>query len=299
MKRDFLSVLDLNLSEIKALFDLSLKLKKSSGEKVLEGKEIALIFEKPSLRTRVTFEAAISRLGGKPIYLSPQDIQLGKREAVKDVARNLSLWVSGIVARVFSHRDLEELARESSVPVINALSDLEHPCQALADFLSIYEVKGDFDIHLVFVGDGNNVASSLMLLSSILGSRFTLVCPEGYEVPNAIFEKAKELGEDRVRILRDPREGVRGADFIYTDVWTSMGQEAEREVRMRVFRPYQVNEELLSHAPKHAKVMHCLPAHRGEEITDGVLDSDRAIVLMQAENRLYTEMALFYAIYGV
>jgi ornithine carbamoyltransferase len=297
MKRDFLSVIDLSQSEMKDLFELSLKLKKSSGEKILEGKEIALIFEKPSLRTRVTFEAAIYRLGGKPIYLSPQDIQLGKREAVKDVARNLSLWVSGIVARVFSHRNLEELAGEASVPVINALSDLEHPCQALADFLSIYEVKGDFDIHLVFVGDGNNVASSLMLLSSVIGTRFTLVCPEGYEVPKAIWEKAKEMAGEKVKMLRDPKEGVRDADFIYTDVWTSMGQEAERELRMRVFRPYQVNEELLSYAPKHAKIMHCLPAHRGEEITDGVLDSDRSIVLLQAENRLYTEMALFYAIY--
>ncbi len=300
MKRDFLSVTDLNREEIKELFKKSIEFKKEKPPQVLVGRHIALVFEKPSLRTRVTFEVAVSMLGGTSIYLSPQDIQLGKRESVKDVARNLSLWVDGVVARVYSHSTLEELAKESSVPVINALSDREHPCQALADFLSIYEEKGDFQVNLVFIGDGNNVASSLMLLSAILGTNFTLASPSGYEVPKDIYQRALEIAEgteSHIKMLNDPKEAIREADFIYTDVWASMGQEHEKEMRERIFRPFQVNRELIAFAPEHVKVMHCLPAHRGEEITDEVLDSDRSIVLRQASNRLYTEVALFDMLY--
>lgn len=296
MKRDFLSVTDLQREEIEKIFDDSIRYKKNAPPQILKGKNIALIFEKPSLRTRVTFEVAVSKLGGNGIYLSPQDIQLGKREAVKDVAHNVSLWVDGVVARVFSHKSLEELAEEASVPVVNALSDKEHPCQALADFLSIYEVKGDFRTKLVFIGDGNNVASSLMLLSAIMGTDFTLSSPEGYEVPDEILKSALEIAErtgSKIEIVHNPNEAVKDADFIYTDVWASMGQEEEKEKRGRIFRRYQVNSNLLSYAPDHTKIMHCLPAHRGEEITDDVIDSGSSIVLSQALNRLYAEISLF------
>ena len=297
MKKDFLSIYDLSREELQELIEISIRFKKGEiNEKPLEGKMIALIFQKPSLRTRVTFERAIYDLGGKGVYLSPQDIQLGKRESVKDVAKNLDNWTDGIVARVFHHGILLELAENSKHPVVNALSDLEHPCQILADYMTMYEISGKFDVNLAYIGDGNNVANSLLAATAILGGKFTIATPYEYEPNGYIMKKALEMGA-KVEIVRDPREAVKDADFIYTDVWASMGQEAEREKRLKLFRPYQVNSELLKHAPEHVKVLHCLPAHRGEEITDEVLDGPHSVVLQESENRLHTEKAVLYKLF--
>lgn len=302
MKRDYLSVLDLTLEETKSVIEGAIRIKKgASYPRVLSGKHLALIFEKPSLRTRVTFEVAINRLGGTCTYLAPADIQLGKREPVKDVARNLVRWVDGVVARVFSHDDLLTLAEHFTKPVINALSDIEHPCQALADYMTIFESTGKWRVNLVFVGDGNNVATSLMLMTAMLGGNFILACPEGYEPPRSLVEKAKEISQKtggKIRILNDPKTAVKGADFIYTDVWASMGQEKEAVKRKKVFKDFQVNKQLLTYAPEDVKVMHCLPAHRGEEITDEVIESDRSLVFEQAESRLLTEITLLLRLYG-
>lgn len=302
MKRDYLSVLDLTQEETKVLIEGAVRIKKgASYPKVLSGKHLALIFEKPSLRTRVTFEVAINRLGGTYTYLSPMDIQLGKREPVKDVARNLARWVEGIVARVYKHDVLSTLAEYFPKPVINALSDIEHPCQALADYMTIFETTGKWRVNLVFIGDGNNVATSLMLMTAMLGGNFVLACPEGYEPPRVLVERANEISrrtKGNIKILSDPKSAVRGADFIYTDVWASMGQEKETTKRKKVFKEFQVNAELLNHAPEDAKVMHCLPTHRGEEITEDVIESERSLVFEQAENRLLTEITLLMRVYG-
>jgi ornithine carbamoyltransferase len=275
------------------------KIERKAGKRksdILKGKIWAILFEKPSLRTRVTFEVAVRELGGETFYLSPNDVGLGKREPVKDVARNLERWIDGVFARVFDHKVFQEFRDYApNLSVINALSDLEHPCQALADFQTMIEITGDLGFHLAFIGDGNNVANSLMLMSALLGSDFTIACPEGYEPPKEIVEKALEMAKrtgSQINIVRDPKSAVSRADFIYTDVWASMGQEAEAEIRRKAFQDYQVNEELLKFAPEHAKVMHCLPAHRGEEITDEVIESERSLVFVQAENRLHTIKAL-------
>ncbi len=301
MKKDYLSVTDFGPDQTKNLILSAIELKKQKYRgRELEGKTVALIFEKPSLRTRTTFEVAISHLGGYPIYLAPGDIKLGVREPVKDVARNLDKWVDAIVARVFAHRTLVELAEFGKIPVINALSDYEHPCQALADFMTIYEIAGTFRVNLSFIGDSNNVANSLMLLSAMMGTNFTLAHPAGYEPDTNVVEKAFELARNSgsiIKITTDPVEAAKGADFVYTDVWTSMGQEAEREKRLRDFQGYQVNDELLKYASPDVKVMHCLPAHRGEEITDEVIESEKSVVFQQAENRLHTEKALFVEIF--
>jgi len=298
MKKDFLSIYDLSPEELKELLEISIKLKKGEiKERPLEGKMIALIFQKPSLRTRVTFERAIYDLGGKGVYLSPQDIQLGKRESVKDVAKNLDNWTDGIVARVFYHGILLELAEHSKHPVVNALSDLEHPCQILADYMTMYEISGKFNVNLAYIGDGNNVANSLLAATALLGGKFTIATPYEYEPNGYIVKKAMELGV-KFEIVRDPKEAVKDADFIYTDVWASMGQEAEREKRLKLFAPYQVNSELLKYAPSHVKVLHCLPAHRGEEITDDVLDGPHSVVLQESENRLHTEKAVLYKLFS-
>ncbi|MEO0251937.1 MAG: ornithine carbamoyltransferase [candidate division WOR-3 bacterium] len=301
MRKDFLSILDLSIDEAHELIDFSLKVKKGKvKDRVLEDKVIALIFEKPSLRTRVTFERAVYDLGGKPIYLSNNDIKLGQRESVKDVARNLQKWVDGIVARVFAHSTLIELAENVTIPVINALSDLEHPCQIVGDYLTIYEKSGNTKVNLSFIGDGNNVANSLMLMTALLGGKFTIACPEGYEPDKNLYEKALDIAMKtgaEIEILRDPKEAVKDADFIYTDVWASMGQEAEAEMRKQIFKNYKVDSELLKLAPSHVAVLHCLPAHRGEEITDEVLDGPHSIVLDQAENRLHSEKAIIIKLF--
>lgn len=305
--RDLLGINDLTSEECIALLQLAAEMKQTThaGSEVVRWKRphlLAMIFEKPSLRTRFTFEAAMVQLGGHAIYLSPNEIGLGKRESVADVARNLERWCQAIMARVFAHQTLVELAENAEVPVINALSDLEHPCQALADFQTLIEHKGEAKgKHLVFVGDGNNVAHSLMLLAAKLGTHFTIACPEGYEPNERILSLAREIAAatgSLITVMRDPKEAVRTADAIYTDVWASMGQEHEAEQRKQVFLPYQVNAELLKAAKPGAIVMHCLPAHRGEEITDEVIDGAQSVVFDQAENRLHAQKAVLAALIG-
>jgi ornithine carbamoyltransferase len=259
----------------------------------LQGKTLAMIFEKPSLRTRVTFETGMIQLGGMAIHLGPADILLGQRESVPDIGKNLSLWVDAIMARTFAHRSVVELAANSSVPVINGLSDLYHPCQVLADCFTLRELRGDLaGMSVAFVGDGNNMSHSWMLAAARLGFDLTIVCPEGYEPAPDIVARARGLGATRVSITHDIEGGTRGADVLYTDVWASMGQENEAEQRRKVFARYQVNAEMVANAAKDVIVMHCLPAHRGEEITADVIDGPHSVVLREAENRLHVQKAL-------
>lgn len=306
MKRDFVSITDLKKDEILELFEDAIKMKKKVKKGIehhyLKGKSLAMIFEKPSLRTRVSFEVGMFQLGGTALYLAPSDIKLGVRESVPDVARNLSRWVDGIMARTFAHKTVTDLAENATIPVINGLSDLEHPCQILADFLTILEHKKKFKgIKIAWVGDGNNVCHSLMLCSAILGSHISIATPKGYEPSKDIIEKAIEISKksgSKIEIKNDPFEICKDADVIYTDVWTSMGQEEEKEKRMRDFQGFQVNNELLKVADKKVIVMHCLPAHRGEEITDEVLDGPNSVVLDEAENRLHAQKALLVKLMG-
>ncbi len=293
MKRDLISLRDLNKKEIIFLFKKTKELKKIFKKKkilnLLKGRIGVLIFEKPSLRTRVTFETALKQLGGDSIYLSPQDIQMGKRESIKDVAQNLSRWVDLIIVRTFSHNITKELKEYSAIPIINALDDYEHPCQALADYYTIWERESNIErIKLGFIGDGNNVCHSLMLGAKILGINMIVATPKNYEPDKEIIEFSK----DKVILTNDPKEVVKECDYIYTDVWVSMGQENEKEKRIRDFQGFQINSELLKLAKKDYKIMHCLPAHRGEEITDEILDSKNSIVLDQAENRLHIQRTL-------
>jgi len=298
--RDLISMDDLTPAEVWAVLDHARDLKRRThaGEETrpLRGKVLAMIFEKPSLRTRVTFEVGMAQLGGTSIYLAPQDAQLGTRETIPDAARNLERWVDVIMARTFAHATVVELARWARVPVINGLSDLEHPCQTLADLLTLYERFGGFrDITVAWVGDGNNVCHSLMLGAAKVGLNLVVATPPGFRPNAGIVERARAVGRETgaaLTIVEDPREAVAGVDAIYTDVWASMGQEAEREERARIFRPYQVNAQLLARAKPTAVVLHCLPAHRGEEITDEVLDGEQSVVFDQAENRLHAQKAL-------
>ena len=294
--RHLTSIDDLSPAETIGLLRLAQRLKGewSAGKrtKPLEAQTLAMVFEKPSLRTRATFEIGMTQLGGNAVYLGPGDIQLGKRESVADVARNLSRWVQGIMARTFAHQTVLGLAASATVPVINALSDHEHPCQALAFGQLVLDRRGRLDgAKVVFVGDGNNVANSLMLLAAKTGMSFSIACPQGYEPNGQVRERCCALGGE-CRIVRDPARAVAEADFVYTDVWASMGQEAEAEKRRRDFQPYQVNAELVSRAPKHALVTHCLPAHRGEEITDEVMDGPQCAAFDEAENRLHVQKAV-------
>jgi len=292
---DLLRDLDLTDEELIYLLDLAAEVKRSPGEyaRALDGKSIALLFEKPSLRTRLTFEIAIQQLGGASVWMEGP---IGVREPLKDVARNLDRWVNGIVARVFSQETLEGLARWSSVPVVNALSDLYHPCQALADFQTIREHFGRLrGLKLAFIGDGNNVAHSLMLTAMRLGMDFALGCPQGYLPNPEVVSQAEGLAAiagTRLTITHDTAEAAVGAHAVYTDVWASMGQEQEAVERRHAFHNYQVNEELFAQAEPNAVFMHCLPAKRGEEVTDGVMESGRSVVFDQAENRLHAQKAL-------
>lgn len=307
MKKDLVSVTDLTREEILDLFrcakDQKRKFKEGKGEKPLADKTLAMIFEKPSLRTRVTFETGMSQLGGHAIYLAPSDIGLGKRESVPDVARNLSRWVDGIMARTFAHQTVADLAKHASIPVINALSDQEHPCQVLADFFTIFERQKHLDrIKLTYIGDGNNVCNSLLLAAGLLGTNMTVACPRGYEPAEEILSVANRLARESrasIEVLRIPEEAVEGADVVYTDVWASMGQEAEAARRAKIFARYQVNEKLLSNAKEDVMVMHCLPAHRGLEITDEVLDGPNSIVLDEAENRLHIQKAIMVKLMSI
>ncbi|MGQ9465410.1 MAG: ornithine carbamoyltransferase [bacterium] len=293
MKRDLTSIFDLTSEEIYKIFDITRDLKdkqkKGIEHKLLKDKTLAMIFEKPSLRTRVTFETGMTQLGGHAIYLAPTDIQLGKRESVPDVAKNLSRWVDIIMARVFRHKHIKELAENASIPVINGLCDLEHPCQILCDLFTVIEKKGNLDeIVLAYVGDGNNVCNSLVAASALLGFKMNVATPNGYE-PNKDYLKRA----NNVKWTNNPIEAVRDADVIYTDVWASMGQESEAEQRRKVFQPFQLNNKLLANVQKKDYlIMHCLPAHRGEEITDEVIDGPHSIVFDQAENRLHIQKGI-------
>jgi len=300
--KDLLSVADSSVAETEKIIARALKMKVGPAQQLLSGKILALMFEKPSLRTRVSFEVAVHQLGGYCFYLSPDEVGLGKREPVSNVARVLSRYVDGIIARTFSHQNLQMLARHSTVPVINALSDLEHPCQALADVLTIREKKGKLKgLTLAFIGDGNNVAHSLLLAAAQTGVNFRIASPVGYKVNDEILRKAKGFaaGSGSQILLTDkPEQAVKDADVVYTDVWTSMGQEDEAEKRRKAFAGYQVDVRLLSLAKKDAIFMHPLPAHHGEEVAVGILDSKCSVVFDQAENRLHLQKALLAEMFG-
>ena len=300
--KDFLSVCDLGEGGMASFVSRALAMKTEGPSNLLAGKTLALLFEKPSLRTRVSFEMAMRKLGGEVIYLSPPEVGLGTRESVADVARVLSRYVDIIAARTFSHGTVEELAEWSRVPVINALSDREHPCQALADFVTVFEKKGGLKgLTLAFVGDGNNVASSLLLAAAWAGTNARMASPEGYAVPEEVLATARELASGsgaEIVLTEEPREAVTGADIVYTDVWTSMGQEAETEARRRAFAGYRVDSEMLSLARPDAIFMHDLPAHRGEEVTDDVIDGPQSVVFDQAENRMHSLRPLLARMMG-
>jgi ornithine carbamoyltransferase len=297
MKRDFLTILDLSSEEIDALFRRASTLKEDfkRGElkPTLEGKTLGLIFEKPSTRTRVSFEVAMYQLGGRVIFMSSQDTQLSRDETLRDTALVLSRYIDGLVVRTFDDADLQELARHAEIPVINGLTDLYHPCQVLGDILTIQEKKGDLkSLRIAWVGDGNNVAHSWINAAARLPFQLLLACPPGYEPKEEILETAKVLAGERIIYGNDPVEAVRGADVINTDVWTSMGQDAERRERLAAFRDYQINGDLVKKAKSDAIVLHCLPAHRGEEITDEVMDGPNSAIFDQAENRMHLQRAL-------
>ncbi|MGA2820592.1 MAG: ornithine carbamoyltransferase [Anaerolineales bacterium] len=298
--RHFLDIADYSPAELTSLLDLAIKLKRDwrrgGNRPLLRGKVLGMLFQKPSLRTRVSFDMAMRHLGGDALYLSPSEVGLGQRESTADVSRVLSSYVQGIMARVFAHDEIVELARFSRVPVINGLSDSSHPCQALSDALTIRECFGSLaGIRVAYVGDGNNVATSLLQICAKLGSHFSAASPPGYEVSSAVVERARVFAEEsgsQIALFRDPQQAVRGANVIYTDTWTSMGQESQAEARKKIFPPYQVNAALVSAAAKDAIVMHCLPAHRGQEITDEVADGPHSVLFLQAENRMHAQKAI-------
>jgi ornithine carbamoyltransferase len=300
--KDLLSVSDLSSEDILLLISNAIDMKTEGWSSLLSGKAIVLMFEKPSLRTRVSFEIAMRQLGGYSLYLSPDEVGLGKRESVPDVAKVLSRYADAIVARTFSHQTLEVLASYSGVPVINALSDLEHPCQALADLLTIYEEKEMLEgTTLAYVGDGNNVAHSLLLAAPLSGMNFRIASPNGYQVQERILHLAQDYAAEsgtEIFCTEEPRLAVSGADVVYTDVWASMGQETEAEQRRQIFTPYQVNSELLSLAKEDAILMHPLPAHHGAEVAENILYSPQSVVFNQAENRMHLQKALLAEILG-
>jgi len=295
--KDLISIYDLTKDEIQEIFTLATTLKQRLQQRVpfipLAGKTLAMIFEKPSLRTRVTFEAGMTQLGGYAIFMGPSDISMGVRETVADVAKNLERWVNGIMARTFSHETVVAMAREASIPVINGLTDRLHPCQVLSDCFTLNEKLGDLSgVKVAFLGDGNNVAHSWIYAAARLGVRLSIACPRGYEPLTEIVKEGQAEVGDNIRVTHDIAEALDGADVVYTDVWASMGKENEAEQRRKVFMPYQVNREAVVLARPKALVMHCLPAHRGEEITDDVIDGPQSIVFDQAENRLHVQKAI-------
>lgn len=306
MKKDFVSMRDIDRVEFLEIIRDACVLK-DEKEKTLEkmplkGKVLAMLFEKPSLRTRFTFETGIYELGGMGIYFSPSDIDIGKRESVEDIAKNLSRWASGIMARTFEHSTVTGLAENSNIPVINGLSNLEHPCQILADFQTIYEKKGNLEgIKLAFIGDGNNMCNSMLLASGIMGVDFRVAHPKGYEPDKDIVEEAKKLAGSSggsINITNDPKEAADGVDVIYTDVWASMGFKHEAEERRKAFASFQVNQDVALCADKNYIFMHCLPAIRGEEVTSEVIDGPNSVVFDQAENRLHAQKALMLKLMG-
>jgi ornithine carbamoyltransferase len=304
MQKDFLDIIEYTPGELQALLDLAVQLKteyqKGGNDPVLKGKVLAMIFQKPSLRTRISFDMAMRHLGGDALYLSPSEIGLGKRESIADIARVLSGYVHGIMARVFEHQHVLELARWADIPVINGLSDYSHPCQALADALTIYENFGQLEgLNVTYVGDGNNVAVSLMQISAKLGTNFTIANPEGYGMPESAISTAQIIADksgSKLTFLSDPHEAVKNAQVIYTDTWTSMGQEEEAALREKVFPPYQVNSQLVSEASSDVIVMHCLPAHRNHELMDDVAAGPHSRIFPQAHNRLHAQKAIVYTL---
>ncbi len=298
MKKDFVSIKDLTTQDIEGIFDLADKLKKDKTKfsRVLAGKTLVLLFQKPSNRTRVSFEVGMYQLGGNSIYLGPNEINLGVRESIQDVSKTLSRFVDAIVLRTFEHKDILELAKYSDKPVINGLSDFSHPCQALADIYTIREkLKNIKGITLAYVGDGNNVCNSLLYASAKCGLNMNVGAPKGYEPDKSVLKEAKGFAKSKgasIDLFNNPTEAIKGADVIYTDVWVSMGQEKEAQERKKIFREFRVNKNLVKFAKKNALIMHCLPAHRGEEITDEVIDSKNSIVFDQAENRMHIQKAI-------
>ena len=305
--KDFIAISDYPAAEIQDLLDLAVRLKQEhfagGNPPLLKGKVLAMIFQKPSLRTRVSFDMAMRHMGGDALYLSPAEIGLGKRESIADVARVLSGYVEALMARVFEHEHVVELAKWSSIPVINGLSDYNHPCQGMADALTIQEKFGRLKgLNVTFVGDGNNVAVSLLHVCALLGANFTLASPEGYDLQPAALEVGKKLAAksgSQIHLLRDPHEAVKQAHVIYTDTWTSMGQEEETKMREQVFPPYQVNAKLVAEADRDVIVMHCLPAHRNHELTDEVADGPHSALFPQAHNRLHAQKAILARLLGV
>ncbi len=297
MNRHFLSIAELTRDEIFEIFDLSRELKEKTkrGEPhhLLKGKTLAMVFAKPSARTRISFEVGMFQLGGHALYLGPNDIGVGTREAVKDVARVLSRYNDGIMARLFGHQDIIELAQYATVPVINGLTDLLHPCQIMADAYTILEHRTTLDnLKVAFIGDGNNVANSWINFASRVPMTLALAVPEGYDPNPEILANARNTGVSEITVHRDPKEAVKNADVVYTDVWASMGQEAEAAKRKQIFQPFQVNEALMKYARPDTYFMHCLPAHRNEEVTDGVIESPNSIVFDEAENRMHVQKAI-------
>lgn len=302
--RDFLMLGDFSQTELLYLIDLAIELKQKQksgiAHHVLQGKTVGLIFEKSSTRTRVSFEVGIYQLGGQGLFLSGNDLQIGRGETILDTAQTLSRYLDGIMIRTFEHRKVVELARGATIPVINGLTDLSHPCQALADFQTIYEQKGTFEnVKLAYIGDGNNMVHSLMMGAAKLGVHMSIATPEGYEPDADIIAQTMAVAEDtgaKIIVCRDPKEAIAGADFVYTDVWASMGQEQEQKERELAFANYQIDEQLIQLANPEFKFMHCLPAHRGEEVTEGVIDGEHSIIFDQAENRLHAQKAIMAAI---
>ena len=291
-----LSMLDVR-DDLDDLIDRGIEIKKTKYSEELKGMSLAMIFEKSSTRTRVSFEVAMTQLGGHALYLSPQQLQIGRGETIDDTAKVLSRFVDGIMYRSFSHETMQKLAENSDVPVINALDDIEHPCQIIADLMTIKEKKGDLrGLKLAYVGDGNNVCNSLILGCQMVGMDISVGCPEGFEP--SMLEKARELGGN-IEVFSDPAEAVRGANVIYTDVWISMGMEGEREKREKIFMDYQVNEALVKNAKSDYMFMHCLPAHRGYEVSSGVMDDPvHSVVFDEAENRLHAQKAILVELLG-
>lgn len=303
MKRDFLAITDFKKDEILEILEMTKELKKirKNGKdyKPLKGKSMAMIFQKPSARTRVSFETGMHQLGGHAVYLSPSDIQIGKREAVSDIARVLSRYNDVIMARLFGHEDILELAEFAAVPVVNGLTDLLHPCQVMSDVFTIIEKKGSLEkLKIAYIGDGNNVANSWLNMASRLPMNLVFGIPEGYEPDKEIFSAAKKARISQIELYHNPKMAAKNADVIYTDVWTSMGQEKEQELRREIFKEYQIDDDMVKLADDDVIVMHCLPAHRGEEIVDSVIDGPHSVVYDQAENRLHAQKAILLKLLG-
>ena len=297
MKKNILTLLDLSVEDFEAFFDRAVELKKrykkGIRDKSLVGKTLGLVFDKPSIRTRVSFEAAMVQLGGTPVFIGGEDPQIARNEAVRDIARVLSHYLDGLVIRTYSQDLLDEFAEFTSIPVINALTDLYHPCQIMSDIMTVTEHKGGYKgVNIVWVGDGNNVANSWIHAAAVLGLNLKLACPEGYSPDRPILEAALGRGVGKIVVTSDPVEAVKGADVIYTDIWASMGQESELSSRRHLFKAFQINEALLKNAPEDVILMHCLPAHRGNEISEEALEGPRSVVWDQSENKLHMHKAI-------